>query len=258
MSWLDWLFTPACPLCQRPTASGDGCFCRDCSTQLQPSRQANWLIAKTGLESEYSSPLPVIGWGAYEGTIRRSLRSLKYDRRPEIGETLGLWLGQKWLTLCPLSEQAVSRDAANASSGYSRPKQPTVSWPLCSPSRRPTYLVVPIPLHAARRQERGFNQAEVIARAFCDVTGNRLLHRLLRRPLATQPQFGLSARERSANVRQAFVADTCDRQRWPILLVDDIYTTGATVAAARQTLESQGWQVAAAIAVAMASMEQSS
>ena len=119
-------------------------------------------------------------------------------------------------------------------------------------------LVVPIPLHAERRQERGFNQAEILARAFCEVTGDRLRQRLLRRLKATAPQFGLSARERASNVKRAFTAPPCDLQRWPILLVDDIYTTGATIAAARRILERQGWQVEAAIAAAVATPEQSS
>ena len=221
MSWLDWLFTPVCPLCQRPTASGDGCFCRDCALQMQSVRQANWLSTQLG----NSPPLPVFGWGSYSGLLRRCLRSLKYDRHPEIGDTLGRWMGERW---------------AKERSGRTR------------------NLVVPIPLHADRRQERGFNQAETIARAFCEVTGDRLCQALLRRPRATVPQFGLSAKERTGNVERAFSAQRCERQRWPILLVDDIYTTGSTIAAARRSLEQQGWQVEAAISAAFATLEQSS
>ncbi|MGK7912100.1 MAG: ComF family protein [Synechococcus sp.] len=256
MSWLDWLFTPVCPLCQRPTASGDGCFCRDCAAQLRSVKQANWRLSQLRISEETS--LPVIGWGVYRDTLRRALRSLKYEHHPEVGETLGRWMGQRWLSGYPAIEPMLLPNNRKKASAPTRRKRITIPNSVNKASRQPTYLVVPIPLHSVRRQERGFNQAEVISRAFCGVTSDRLRLRLLRRQQATQPQFGLSAQERSKNVETAFVADACDRQRWPILLVDDIYTTGATVAAAQYALESQGWRVDAALVVAMAEMEESS
>ena len=263
MSWLDWLFTPVCPLCQRPTASGEGCFCRSCTAQLRSVRHTDWQ--RSELRTTGQVPLPIIGWASYRDTVRRALRSLKYDHHPEVGETFGRWMGQKWTESCPdippklpsNTEKGLPRHVGSQQLGSpkSTRQRKRVSNKVAQQS---TYLVVPIPLHSTRRQERGFNQAEVIARAFCGVTGDRLRLRLLRRQRATQPQFGLSARERSQNVGTAFVAEGCDRQKWPIVLVDDIYTTGSTIAAARQALESQGWSVAAALVVAMAEMEQSS
>ncbi|WP_017327354.1 ComF family protein [Synechococcus sp. PCC 7336] len=225
MTWLDWLFAPTCPLCQRPTASGAGCFCRDCAAQLHPIRQSDWV--RTALNGS-PAPLPVFGWGLYRGPIQRMLRSLKYDCHPEVGDTLGQWLGLRWQHNSPFQH---------------------------SPSERP-YTVVPIPLHRERRQERGFNQAEVVSRAFCEVTGDRHRPRLLRRVRATTPQYGLSAAERSGNLVGAFVAtEAASGDRSPILLVDDIFTTGSTLAVARQVLQQRGWRVAAAVVVACAALD---
>lgn len=250
MSWLDWLIAPTCPLCQRPTASGEGCFCRDCAAQLQPVKQGDWQVVRLAIPAD----CVVVGWGLYQGMLRQSLRSLKYNHQPEIGETLGRWMGQRWVKQPPLQASSNSRLSpyqlkAKKGSGQDRDRNhqcPQNNW-----------WVVPIPLHSERLRERGFNQAETIARAFCEVTGTRLRSRLLRRVRATVPQFGLSPLKRVANVDLAFAVESCDRPHPPILLVDDIYTTGSTLMAAYQVLVSQGWQVGGALTAAFATMEQS-
>src|SRR5437870_566308 len=69
-------------------------------------------------------------------------------------------------------------------------------------------VVVPVPLHPARRTERGFNQSELIARAVAERLGLPCRPDLLRRVRETPPQTGLSQAARIANVRNAFEAPT--------------------------------------------------
>ena len=87
-------------------------------------------------------------------------------------------------------------------------------------------LVLPIPLHPTRFRERGFNQAYLLVRSWGDIVARDILQR--KRP--TSPQTGLGRKERLRNVRGAFaVRDPLSVKNKRILLVDDVYTTGATV-----------------------------
>jgi ComF family protein len=101
-------------------------------------------------------------------------------------------------------------------------------------------LILPIPLHPNRYRQRGFNQSELLVRALqerLDWTGDRSA---LRRNRWTRPQLGLSARERHDNVRGAFDADPKTVRGRRILLVDDVFTTGSTLASAARALLDAG------------------
>jgi ComF family protein len=99
--------------------------------------------------------------------------------------------------------------------------------------------LVPMPLHASRYRERGFNQAAEIARYAGASLGVRVESRVLVRSLATQEQSALSLEERRRNVRQAFeVVKPLPHGR--IALLDDVVTTGSTAMAAIQALADAG------------------
>lgn len=104
---------------------------------------------------------------------------------------------------------------------------------------RPPDLVVPVPLHWRRQAERGFNQAEEIARGLCRQLDWRLAAGVCQRLRATPAQSSLSAAERRVNLHAAFVA-----RRLPpglhILVVDDVLTTGATAEAVASALLMAG------------------
>ena len=90
--------------------------------------------------------------------------------------------------------------------------------------------VAPVPLHDERLRERGYNQAELLAAGLCHQRHLSLRTDLLRREKLTRSQVGLNAVERKANVEDAFIASpACRGLR--LLLVDDVYTTGATLCA---------------------------
>ncbi|MET3856353.1 ComF family protein [Rhizobium sp. OAE497] len=103
--------------------------------------------------------------------------------------------------------------------------------------------IIPVPLHRSRMVSRKFNQAAELARHLGRVSGKPLLPATLLRVKRTEQQVGLGARAREENVRGAFAIargrenDVFGKR---IVLVDDVYTTGATVAAATRVLRKAG------------------
>ena len=104
-------------------------------------------------------------------------------------------------------------------------------------------LVVPVPLHSFRLWMRRYNQAALLARALAYGSGLDLAADLLLRRKRTRPQVGLTAKDRKANVSGTFAVDKSWRERLAgrrVLLVDDVFTSGATVAAATRALKRGG------------------
>jgi competence protein ComFC len=97
--------------------------------------------------------------------------------------------------------------------------------------------VVPVPLHRSRRRKRGFNQAELLARGISDKL-RATVSDTLEAVRSTRDQIELSAAQRRANVAGAYRAKESLRGR--ILLVDDVFTTGATMHACAETLLRAG------------------
>lgn len=104
----------------------------------------------------------------------------------------------------------------------------------------PVDAIVPIPLHARRYRQRGYNQAELLARRLSQQLQIPLNTSTLQRIQHTRSQVGLSRAARHANVADAFAVT--DQQLWGqhILLVDDVFTTGATLSAATDALLAAG------------------
>ncbi|MEB3281798.1 MAG: ComF family protein [Lyngbya sp.] len=193
---------------------------RPSDTQLCPYCQRQIFRCQFPPEKKFSKEVPLYVWGQYKGTLKQAIVAMKYNNHPEIAEPLGYWLAEGWLN----------------SSNFN--------------NKRP--VVVPIPMFPEKQKKRGFNQAELLARSFCRVTGLPLKSQGLERIRDTQAQFSLSVQQRQENLKDAFRlgADLRQSKVNSVLIVDDIYTTGATVKAAIATFKHHKISVAGVIAIA--------
>jgi ComF family protein len=107
--------------------------------------------------------------------------------------------------------------------------------------RQKPALIVPVPLHPAKQRQREFNQAERLARRLGAATRIPVNKRLVRRVIPTQTQTKLTRPERLANVRHAFALRPGQRLNGErLVLVDDVFTTGATTSACAGVLKAAG------------------
>jgi len=112
-------------------------------------------------------------------------------------------------------------------------------------------------MHPTKRRERGFDQAVVMAKAIAEATGNPLSN-ILERTQDTPPQSGLHPRQRIENVKGAFKVKSGNITGKKYILVDDIYTTGASLNECARTLKAAGAAEVCAITLAIALKKPSS
>jgi ComF family protein len=210
---LDVLLPPACPGCG---AEGDA-VCAKCRPFLARRRDEPAGVP-LGLATSLPQGLVQLEWCcSYSGVARACLHALKYDGELRLVEALAEQMAARW---------------ARAGIGGE--------------------VLVPVPVHAARLKQRGFDQAELLARA-----AGRMLNlpvaTVLKRATRTAAQHKLGRRARAANVGGAFAvrraAQGQVRGRW-IVLVDDVVTTGATFSGCAQALYGAGAHAVAGLALA--------
>ena len=102
-------------------------------------------------------------------------------------------------------------------------------------------VILPIPVHPARRRMRGYNQAEILAEKLGEALETEVCSDLLIRVRKTKPQKELNNEERLRNLQEAFVlSGPVPRQYRTVILIDDIYTTGSTMEACSRKLKEAG------------------
>jgi ComF family protein len=171
-----------------------------------------------GLPADIPEPLLQIEWCApFKGPVRDALHAIKYSGEQRLARPLGAAVARRWGGVGVGAE-----------------------------------VIVHVPVHHERRRQRGYDQAERIA---VEAAARlRLPHvAALDRVRATTAQFDLDRRHRRTNVRGAFAVRPGERHlisgRW-VLLVDDVLTTGSTLAACAEALLEGGAAAVSAITVA--------
>ena len=224
MQWLDRLantitnslWQANCPLCKRPS---DRILCKDCDRQIAAYQSPDFLQKDYPITPE----IPLYSWGIYDGALKRAIAACKYENHPEIMEAIAEKIADTW----------------KRSANTKRTNLKKIS-------------VIPIPLHASKLKSRGFNQAELMARRFCDLTAIPCKPQLLRREKDTKAQMQTkSKQEREENLSKAFTVPL-NQQSKPqdVILFDDIYTTGATIREAIATLAANNIKVKGVIVLA--------
>jgi ComF family protein len=153
----------------------------------------------------------------YSEPLESVIRHYKYDGLHALAKPLGNLMAQKW-----------------------------PDW-----SQTPD-MIVPIPLHVRRLRSRGFNQAQLLANQLGPSFGIEVNDHVLRRKRRTRPQVDLSPSERKKNVQQAFSAEQGAVKGKNILLIDDVFTTGATMISAAGALLEAGAKTVSAYCLARA------
>jgi len=213
---LDLAFPAACSGCGR---EGEP-LCAAC----RPALDARLDLpggTPIGMPVDLPEPLLQLEWCApFVGPVRAALHHLKYSGEQRLAVPLGHAVARRW--------RRVGEGAT---------------------------VVVPVPVHAERERDRGYDQAALIAAVAAVELGLPLV-RAIERERATVAQFELGREDRAANVAGAFRLRRPGRGGFPpisgrwILLVDDVVTTGATLAACAAALEQAGALAVSAIAVA--------
>ena len=223
---IDWLFPPECVGCGKPGTQ----WCDDCRSGLH--RVQAMACPVCGTPSQQSALCAdcrreppafdwVRSWAEYDDGMRRVIHSLKYGNNVSLAQPLGQALAQLY---------AHSPWTADA--------------------------VTVVPMSRERRRARGYNQAALIARAFCRQTGLPFQSALLKRIRQTASQVGKSRSERMQNVQSAFSASPRWADGKTILVIDDVYTTGATLRSCAHALKAAGALAVIGLTAARAGLAQ--
>jgi ComF family protein len=213
---------PVCSACWRSITPLSPPLCRLCGDVLPSWRAVDALSGTCARCRRRPPPIArAIAAGAYEGALRRVIHGLKYERRRALAAPLALLMRTRGTEILQGAD-----------------------------------VVVPVPLHWRRQHDRGFNQADDLARGL-----GLPVVRALRRVRPTTPQFGLTSVGRLRNVRGAFAPPRRRlARRRPdarlrgacVVLVDDVCTTGATLGECAAVLLEGGAREVRALTAARA------
>jgi len=232
---LAWLYPEVCQLCGAARAiPAEGYVCSGCRAKVRFIEPPFCQRCGRPYEGDISTPFECANCREMEWHFQ-SARSAVVARDPVL-EVIHRYKYQRALWFEPFLADLLARAATPSLAGQKGT------------------MIVPVPLHPTKEREREFNQSERLARRLGAATGLPMNKGLLRRILPTRTQTQLTRQERLANVRNAFAmrkGQALNGER--IILVDDVFTTGATTSACARVLTAAGagevwvWTVARGI-----------
>ncbi len=220
---LDFIYPPTCVSCGNLLSGEVEHVCLNCWDSIQRVTRTHALYLETKeklLRSGHVAELASAFVFEKEGAFQHIAHSMKYEGMPSLGLQLGKRIGEV------LQEWNLSADC-----------------------------VIPIPLHKRKLRERGYNQAELIARGVSETSGIEYRNDLVKRRKDTQSQTTLNIEERQENVAQAFemiAGKSQDIKDKRIIVVDDVITTGATIVSCAHKLRTAGAASVMAVSAALA------
>lgn len=208
------LFPPICIVCQRRLPDSEEIICEACWDLLNPVDPES--LAQKSLPSDIDR---IYSGYYFDAGIQPILHALKYADYPSLGFRLGAKAARQIQAQISADDEAV---------------------------------LVPIPLHPIKQRERGYNQSLFIARGVHSILNIPLRDGCLRRIKNTATQTLLNAEEREVNMQDAFRIVERDRLAGfqTVVLVDDVFTTGATMNSAARVLKNEGIQRVVGFSVA--------
>ncbi|TLU87669.1 MAG: ComF family protein [Chlorobium sp.] len=225
---LHLLFPHVCLVCKKLLQPGEEYCCSSCMTKFDPfaTPSESEKVLRQTIVSHFGEHFPFErSWCRFQfhkkSPLQQVLHSMKYEGLFNLGTSFGRQLG---------------------------------AWMLSEGPPGDIECIVPIPLHRLKKIERSYNQSEKIAKGIAQSLRQPVRSELLVRKRFTVSQTGLSAQARKQNAEGAFLAGKDVRGRH-VLLVDDVVTTGATMAAAAQALREGGARSVSLAAVAVAAKE---
>jgi ComF family protein len=220
---LDMIYPVCCPVCSEIVIPKGERICPSCREKLQYIKEPRCKKCSKPIEIEekelcgdcehkkFHFEKGYAVW-VYDETMKRSIANFKYHNKKEYAK---FYIDE----IVRLYGSVIKKLSVDA--------------------------IVPVPLHPSKYRERGYNQADILAKGIGKKLELPVISKLLLRTKKTLPQKKLSDKERFRNLQEAFqynekVTDAYQGKLTKVLLVDDIYTTGSTIEACSKQLLTNG------------------